>query len=78
MRTSSRTIRSAIIGHAVGVEVLLARASDAASAAEREQCLQRAQRRAESAEAWARLLPERQPARLGVAPKAGAETRITP
>ncbi|MCQ4165111.1 hypothetical protein [Tahibacter harae] len=56
MRASPRTIRATIIGHAVGVEVLLVRASDAASAAERGQCLQRAERRAESALSWARLL----------------------
>lgn len=61
MTATPRTIRTAIYGHAVAVEASLARAHDAEHPQERAECLQRAERRAEAALAWAALL--RQPNR---------------
>ncbi|MCQ4164686.1 hypothetical protein [Tahibacter harae] len=57
MRATPKTIRAAIVSHAVAVEVLLTRASDAERPETRARALESAQRRAEAAHGWARLLP---------------------
>lgn len=56
MTATPRTIRTAVISHAVAVEVLLWRASDCESAETRRRALESAERRAMAAEGWARLL----------------------
>lgn len=56
MSPTLRQVRTAIYNHAVAVEASLCRAGDAEHQQERVECLQRAERRAEAALAWAALL----------------------
>lgn len=56
MSPTPRQVRTAIYNHAVAAEASLCRAHDAEHPQGRAECLQRAQRRAAAAHAWAELL----------------------
>lgn len=56
MSPTPRQVRTAIYNHAVAVEASLCRADGAEHPQERAECLQRAERRAAAALAWAGLL----------------------